>query len=96
MVSKHNMNKKLQDEAKRVPHYGLRKLSVVVASVLLGTTLFFGVSAQADITTGQVGNGSDTESENDNANKLVDAKKVVLLQPTSKNTLNTNNANNVQ
>lgn len=96
MVSKHNMNKKLQDGAKRVPHYGLRKLSVGVASVLLGTTLFFCVSAQADTTTGQVGNGSDTESENDHANKLVDAKKVVLSQPTSTNILNTNNANNVQ
>lgn len=79
----------MQDEAKRIPHYGLRKLSVGVASVLLGTTLFFGVSAQADTTTGQVGNGSDTESENDNANKLADAKKVVLSQVTTTNTLNT-------
>lgn len=51
MVSKNNFKHKIQDEAKRVPHYGLRKLSVGVASVLLSTTLFFGVSAHAETTT---------------------------------------------
>lgn len=56
MVSKNNFKKIMQDEAKRVPHYGLRKLSVGVASVLLSTTLFFGVRAQADTV-------SDTQAE---------------------------------
>lgn len=35
-------------DAKKVPHYGLRKLSVGVASVLLSTTLYFGATAHAD------------------------------------------------
>ena len=48
MVSKNNLAKQLEDNAKRVPHYGLRKLSVGVASVLLSTTLYFGATASAD------------------------------------------------
>lgn len=42
MVSKNNFNHMMQENSKRVPHYGLRKLSVGVASVLLGATLYFG------------------------------------------------------
>ena len=41
MVSKHNRSYRQQRLAKQHPHYGLRKLSVGVASVLLGTTLYF-------------------------------------------------------
>ena len=48
MVSKNNFRNKMEAEAKRVPHFGLRKLSVGVASVLLSTTLYFGVTAHAD------------------------------------------------
>ena len=50
MVSKNNSYQKLCQDADRVPHYGLRKLSVGVASVLLSTTLYLGVNAQADTT----------------------------------------------
>ena len=50
MVSKNNQQWKQQQEAQRVPHYGLRKLSVGVASVLLSTTLYMGVTAHADTT----------------------------------------------
>lgn len=35
---------------KQVPHYGIRKLSIGVASVLLSTTLYMGVTAHADTT----------------------------------------------
>ena len=42
MVSKNNIQHKMEADAKRVPHYGLRKLGIGVASVLLGTTLYFG------------------------------------------------------
>ncbi|MCD7086421.1 YSIRK-type signal peptide-containing protein [Limosilactobacillus fastidiosus] len=54
MVSKNNQWKKLQQQAEQAPHFGIRKLSVGVASVLLGTTLFFGTSAvvHADTTGG--------------------------------------------
>ena len=48
MVSKHNQQWKQQQEAQAVPHYGLRKLSIGVASVLLSTTLYMGVTAHAD------------------------------------------------
>ena len=51
MVSKNNQYWKQQQEAQRVPHYGLRKLSIGVASVLLSTTLYMGVTAHADTLT---------------------------------------------
>ncbi len=51
MVSKNNTYQKLCQDADRTPHYGLRKLSVGVASVLLSTTLYLGVNAQADTLT---------------------------------------------
>lgn len=48
VVSKNNWQYQQQRQAHRVPHYGLRKLSVGVASVLLSTTLYMGMSAHAD------------------------------------------------
>ena len=48
VVSKNNWQYQQQRQAQRVPHYGLRKLSVGVASVLLSTTLYMGVSAHAE------------------------------------------------
>ena len=50
MVSKNNFQQHQQAVADRVPHYGIRKLSVGVASVLLSTTLYMGVTAHADTT----------------------------------------------
>lgn len=47
MVSKNNFKNKMNADAKRVPHYGLRKLGVGVASVLLGTTLYLGAGSVA-------------------------------------------------
>lgn len=44
MVSKNNRMYRLQQQAKRRPHYGLRKLTVGVASVLLSTTFYMGMS----------------------------------------------------
>ncbi|HJA47175.1 MAG TPA: YSIRK-type signal peptide-containing protein [Candidatus Limosilactobacillus excrementigallinarum] len=44
MVSKNNRLQHDQWMAKQRPHYGLRKLSFGVASVLLGTTLYFGTN----------------------------------------------------
>ena len=48
MVSKNNIKLKDRYATKQVPHYGIRKLSVGVASVLLSTTLYMGVTAHAD------------------------------------------------
>ena len=40
LVSRKNINYKAQQNAKCVPHYGIRKLSIGVASVLLGTAFY--------------------------------------------------------
>ncbi|WP_274355391.1 mucin-binding protein [Ligilactobacillus salivarius] len=49
MVSKNNFKNKMEQTAARTPHYGIRKLSVGVASVLISTTLYMGAtSAKAD------------------------------------------------
>ena len=44
MVSKNNVQVKDRYATKQVPHYGIRKLSVGVASVLLGTTFYMGMN----------------------------------------------------
>ena len=71
-VSKNNLQNKLQADARRVPHWSLRKLSVGVASVLLGTTFYFGMSnvAHADVVSpGQVAdnNAQVTQAGSQNA-----------------------------
>ena len=49
MVSKNNLKNKMEQTAARTPHYGIRKLSVGVASVLISTTLYMGATtAKAD------------------------------------------------
>lgn len=40
LVSRKNIKYKAQQDAKCVPHYGIRKLSIGVASVLLGTVFY--------------------------------------------------------
>ena len=50
MVSKNNLQLKDRYATKQVPHYGIRKLSIGVASMLLSTTLYMGVTAHADTT----------------------------------------------
>ncbi len=42
MLSRNNVKQREALNAKRVPHYSLRKLSIGVASVLLGTSFYFG------------------------------------------------------
>lgn len=44
MVSKNNRQILKQSGAKQTPHYGLRKLSIGVASVLLSTTFYMGAT----------------------------------------------------
>ena len=51
MLSRNNFKEVTKRDAQSVPHYGLRKLSVGVASVLLSTTLYMGVNASADTVT---------------------------------------------
>ena len=65
MVSKNNIQHKMEDDAKRVPHYGLRKLGIGVASVLLGTTLYFGnaQAVRADATNNAGTSETETEKQ---------------------------------
>ena len=52
MVSKNNHQILKQRQTNQVPHYGLRKLSIGVASVLLSTTFYLGAAtAHADTNT---------------------------------------------
>ncbi len=83
----------MQDEAKRVPHYGLRKLSVGVASVLLSTTLFFGVSAHADTTNTDTQTSTDETSQESNAAGIANqsAKSVTLNGVSSDKKSNSSN-----
>ena len=45
MVSRNNIKYKIENDSKCIPHWSLRKLSIGVASVLLGTTFYFGSGA---------------------------------------------------
>ena len=67
MVSKNNVQERLMTEAQRRPHYGLRKLSVGVASVLLGTTLYFGQadSVHADVVNSNNGGQANEDTKAD-------------------------------
>lgn len=68
MVSKNNQHLKETLSSQQVPHYGLRKLGVGVASVLLGATLYFGMqptNVQADTV-----DNSATSQDNDGTQNL--------------------------
>ena len=73
MVSKNNIQHKMEADAKRVPHYGLRKLGIGVTSVLLGTTLYFGMgnvaihadtTSSAEVTDSQLVDEQSSKSNN--------------------------------
>ena len=71
MVSKNNVQVKDRRTTQQVPHYGIRKLSVGVASVLLGTTFYMGINgnvAHADTVNGQEHETPDSQVANNNSN----------------------------
>ena len=71
MVSKNNVQVKDRQTTQQVPHYGIRKLSVGVASVLLGTTFYMGINgnvAHADTVNGQEHETPDSQVANNNSN----------------------------
>ena len=70
MVSKNNLKYYEQRHALyRKPHFGLRKLSIGVASVLLSTTFFLG-KAHADEVTGTESNDENVAILNNNYNSV--------------------------
>src|SRR5699024_3858616 len=84
MVSKNNIQHKMEDDAKRVPHYGLRKLGIGDASVLLGTTLYFGTAqaVRADATNNA--GTSETATEKQTTTPNMSKGTNVTLSDTSK------------
>ena len=71
MVSKNNVQVKDRYATKQVPHYGIRKLSVGVASVLLGTTFYMGMNGNvvhADTVNGQDSETPDSQISNSDSN----------------------------
>lgn len=60
MVSKNNLKLRDQWTTKQVPHYGLRKLGIGVASVLLSTTIYGVLTAQADVNHTSIATGAST------------------------------------
>lgn len=84
MVSKNNLQHQAQQAAKQVPHYGLRKLSVGVASVLLSTTLYLGGTAQADtVTSGSPASSNDQQPTNEQTTTIKPQNsQTTVLTPT--------------
>lgn len=77
MVSKNNRLKHNQWMAKQQPHYGLRKLSFRVASVLLGTTLYFWAN---DV----VAKAATADTNNADSVNQVENNQSAIQQPNSK------------
>lgn len=83
MVSKNNHIKRMEEAAERQSHFGIRKLTVGAASVLLGTTLWMGTNSatvHADTSNNEDKDITD-ESHSQKVNSSVDtsiAKKAVV------------------
>lgn len=72
MVSKSNFKELDRKMAHALPHYGLRKLSIGVASVLLSTTLYAGVTAQADTATQSLSGSSSPQTTSPATNQTAE------------------------
>lgn len=71
MVSKNNFKERMKGNSRQVQHFGIRKLSIGAASVLLGTTLFFG----ADVVHADTVSGANTGEKVDEVQKSADTAK---------------------
>ena len=69
MLSKNNAKEAARRQSRTVPHYGLRKLSIGVASVLLSTTLYAGITAQADTATQSLPSESSPQTTSPTTNQ---------------------------
>lgn len=87
MVSRNNVKERLVTDTDRVSHYGIRKLSVGVASVLLGATLYLGSGTvvHADTVDGNSTQKSDQVVQ-DNTTK---AKQIKVQNTSANETANT-------
>ena len=103
MVSKNNFKNKMEQTAARTPHYGIRKLSVGVASVLISTTLYMGAttakadtlpSTATDVATTKQETASSSSSTQDNTtvDKTVETTTGVANNSTDTSVSTTSNA----
>lgn len=70
MVSKNNRDYWIKEQSKRRPHYGLRKLTVGVASILLSTTFYMQMNAvSAHAATDEAAAQSSAQPQTESAEK---------------------------
>ena len=82
MLSRNNVKQREALNAKRVPHYSLRKLSIGVASVLLGTSFYFGGNVIAHAATQSQPNITEqTSVDKTNAKNQTTGEKTVTVTP---------------
>ena len=72
-----NKEKMFEDSAEKTPHYGLRKLSAGVASVLLSTTLWMSKSAEAHAATETANTQNTVNNDQSNANVKTESGLIV-------------------
>ena len=103
MVSKNNFKNKMEQTAARTPHYGIRKLSIGVASVLISTTLYMGATtAKADTlpstatdtatTKPEIASSSSSTQDNTTVDKTVETTTSVANNSTDTSVSTTPNA----
>ena len=83
MVSKNNTKYSIEKNANKQQRFGLRKLSIGVASVLLGTTFFIGATTnvQADANVTNQVKSQSVELSNNSANPIPNKKAVLSSTP---------------
>lgn len=83
MVSKNNTKYLIEKNANKQQRFGLRKLSIGVASVLLGTTFFIGATTnvQADANVTNQVKSQSVELSNNSANPIPNKKAVLSSTP---------------
>ncbi len=82
MLSRNNVEQREVLNAKRVPHYSLRKLSIGVASVLLGTSFYFGGNVVAHAATqAQPTTAEQTPVDKNNAKNQTPGEQTVTVTP---------------
>ena len=91
MVSKNNFKNKMEQTAARTPHYGIRKLSVGVASVLISTTLYMGAtSAKADTLPSTATDTATTKPEATSSSSSTQANATAGATSSDKSSANNN------
>ncbi len=91
MVSKNNRTKRMEESAEHQAHFGIRKLSVGAASVLLSTTLWF--TAGTNIAHAETQDANDNE---DNAKATTESSQSVNTQQVNKVVVQADNSSTSQ